>query len=75
MAVGLLQAAVAGRDDEQHLRVEKAYSSITKADTRRHLVANVGKSTWNGRTFLIGHEGRRAQGRQHPGRQNGSFFG
>ena len=28
------------------LRVEKAYSSKTKADTRRHLVANVGKATW-----------------------------
>jgi hypothetical protein len=37
-----VRMAAVGRDDS---------SSMTKAELRRHLVANVGKAIWNGRTF------------------------
>jgi hypothetical protein len=36
---------------ERHRWVEKTHSSVTKADIGRHLVANVGNATLNGRTF------------------------
>lgn len=55
------------------LWVEKTHSPITKADTRRHPVANGGKATSNGRMFLIGHR-RLRPNFSHPNYQSMRCF-